>query len=1147
MPSGTTRRSRRTRGERPEIVPPKSDEEPEVDEDGDYTDPKTGSVIALGAIRGRRSKRAAASGGGEGGGRKSRAKDTAAPKLRTRRTRGAAAQDEDKSKSGDSSQNPSDSESSDADDDGDDTAVSGEDNATAGDDKVGDEGAGKDNDEVSDGDDDPEENSNRKNPKRSGRRTEKTPVATSPPKRPVRSRRGAAKSKADESSVDDNQATASLQSDGDSSSKVEEKPTRRGARKRKLPDRPAPKRGTKTKATREEHDDDRQAGSSDDDGGKQPSGQKNKKDTTSIDEDPPVTRTTKDSKESSNESDADAKSEDSAKEKLDEEKEEDEQKKSEQSSQGSDTEKDPYESSTVESQKAQREGDETSNLRRRLKRSRATSPPKDVSLKKSLSPVEEPNQKGKSEAEEDEPISMSSGNDEKSSNKAPVNPGGWNDEGDGSESKQGHALQVVKDDKRNVTTENGEQDDKNRDNSLNEIAAFGTNGAKRKLTEPDGAELDGAEDRASAEHQRKRTKNDILETKSDSPQNDGSDTAELEGPISTQDEDTKPAQDDQEQPVDIKANEDDVPQVGGSENPVDSSTDLTENEDLQSEMRITDPNGKDKSNLVEPLEKSRQESVETEKEPLVSEPGTSAELDSPDDSRVISSPNVQSKASVEPLDSSIAEEEKTKESPKESDVKPSDSKEGEGSTSLESPEGAGTENSTLASGPGSDDKDMSRYLKEDASDSSLKDGAVTERIAVDTKDGATREVHDAGTQENVGASSSMQETAPISDSKEEVSEKEAEVVTEASAQTLEAKADTDGLIVGVDSDQTGIQIATNGNAAAEDLPKKASCELPTVAKLEVNEKETVVEGPNEMDVDEVVEGRNEMDVDEVDNNDKDLQPLTTKDDAPNKLQTHDKEPETADVSVSVAAGEKQSENEYGADAKEVEIIINVSQTEDEPEVSNKPEAIKYDQKDDVAVSDKGGLDVSGPMEVEDGADHPEKPLGSDGVLADNQGESSFPTVGKSSDTLLAGAVEVDLVSLTDMDVSDSTKAGFMRTVTEEVEPIPQPVKTVVWKPLSSTKRVATSNAPTLYGLNENKLNRVKIVLYTLGSNAHRGKGFERIFADYWDAVCLRLSKRLSSHTSDQCDQAITAFLVSKKLRKTHNQFIMGKLSPSFPS
>lgn len=79
------------------------------------------------------------------------------------------------------------------------------------------------------------------------------------------------------------------------------------------------------------------------------------------------------------------------------------------------------------------------------------------------------------------------------------------------------------------------------------------------------------------------------------------------------------------------------------------------------------------------------------------------------------------------------------------------------------------------------------------------------------------------------------------------------------------------------------------------------------------------------------------------------------------------------------------------------------------------------------------------------------------------------------------------------------------------------------------------------GSDTDKMKRVKAALYAAGSKAHRGAGFERIFAEYWDAMALRLSDRLSSHTSDRCQKAIDNFLTTSKLRKLHNRFVISIL------
>ena len=78
------------------------------------------------------------------------------------------------------------------------------------------------------------------------------------------------------------------------------------------------------------------------------------------------------------------------------------------------------------------------------------------------------------------------------------------------------------------------------------------------------------------------------------------------------------------------------------------------------------------------------------------------------------------------------------------------------------------------------------------------------------------------------------------------------------------------------------------------------------------------------------------------------------------------------------------------------------------------------------------------------------------------------------------------------------------------------------------------------GYHVNKIDRVKSKLYSIGSLAHRGRGFERKFSDYWEAMSLRLSDTLSRHMATRCQAALKAFLKTKKLRRLHNQLVLGK-------
>lgn len=118
----------------------------------------------------------------------------------------------------------------------------------------------------------------------------------------------------------------------------------------------------------------------------------------------------------------------------------------------------------------------------------------------------------------------------------------------------------------------------------------------------------------------------------------------------------------------------------------------------------------------------------------------------------------------------------------------------------------------------------------------------------------------------------------------------------------------------------------------------------------------------------------------------------------------------------------------------------------------------------------------------------------------------------------------------------------VEVTTEEDVSDPKEEMKVSWVAMSKASRQSKPAKDTsrFIGYDENKTNRVKILLYTAGSQVHRGRGFERIFGMYWDAIGLRLSRPLNNNTSKRCDQAMSVFLKSKKLRKIHNKFVMSK-------
>ena len=211
-------------------------------------------------------------------------------------------------------------------------------------------------------------------------------------------------------------------------------------------------------------------------------------------------------------------------------------------------------------------------------------------------------------------------------------------------------------------------------------------------------------------------------------------------------------------------------------------------------------------------------------------------------------------------------------------------------------------------------------------------------------------------------------------------------------------------------------------------------------------------------------------------------------------------------------------------------ILDAVSTETSPSPKDSTTGVPSERKSSTIENGKEELtgpegEIATPMDVEQGDE------------AAKQSESQESKSGGNLDQLTSDAVMN--ASEGENDVVDGI--NLSRTISEE--PVPSPVRSqkVYWKKLSQVARkTSTSIQPTrFHGLDENKINRVKMVLYSAGSQVHRGKGFERIFAEYWDAVCLRLSDRLSSHTFERCEKAIATFLTSKKLRRVHNRFIMG--------
>ena len=101
---------------------------------------------------------------------------------------------------------------------------------------------------------------------------------------------------------------------------------------------------------------------------------------------------------------------------------------------------------------------------------------------------------------------------------------------------------------------------------------------------------------------------------------------------------------------------------------------------------------------------------------------------------------------------------------------------------------------------------------------------------------------------------------------------------------------------------------------------------------------------------------------------------------------------------------------------------------------------------------------------------------------------------------------------------------------------------------SSERSEATSTrASRLFHSDVTGVERVKIRLYDIASKVHRGKGSERRFAAYWEALSRFLGCQAQqgvSSGSHSClegvHEILDSFLVTKQMRKLHNLLVMGK-------
>ena len=89
---------------------------------------------------------------------------------------------------------------------------------------------------------------------------------------------------------------------------------------------------------------------------------------------------------------------------------------------------------------------------------------------------------------------------------------------------------------------------------------------------------------------------------------------------------------------------------------------------------------------------------------------------------------------------------------------------------------------------------------------------------------------------------------------------------------------------------------------------------------------------------------------------------------------------------------------------------------------------------------------------------------------------------------------------------------------------------------ASTQTEVPSNATKPF-LN---LDRIKVMLFSVGRRVHRSRGYEHLFSEYWNALILRLDGRISLASASRCKAIVDRFLSTKTLRKLHNRLIMGE-------
>ena len=77
------------------------------------------------------------------------------------------------------------------------------------------------------------------------------------------------------------------------------------------------------------------------------------------------------------------------------------------------------------------------------------------------------------------------------------------------------------------------------------------------------------------------------------------------------------------------------------------------------------------------------------------------------------------------------------------------------------------------------------------------------------------------------------------------------------------------------------------------------------------------------------------------------------------------------------------------------------------------------------------------------------------------------------------------------------------------------------------------------------LDKIKAMLFSAGSLVHRGRGFEKMFSEYWGAISLIVVGDQDAKIIAKLRKVVKSFLKTKRLRKLHNALILGKFGKLF--